>query len=193
MPGRYSHKSPRVVERRQLVAARYLRGEYQSQIAQDLGLTQAQISYDLTAIRAEWLKSSIRDFDALKSEQLAKIDQIEIESWQAWERSKAVREITVTEATEGARPGRKAVMRKEAQVGDPRFLERILKCVEQRCQLLGLNAPQKVDLRLVIQQTAARVAEECGVTIEEVLAEAQTLLQGVPVGYLTAGPALSGP
>lgn len=178
MPG--TKDFTRTAARRQQVAARYLRGEYQSQIAYDLGLTQAQISLDLKAIRAEWLKSSLRDFDALKSEQLAKIDAAEAEAWAAWERSKIVREITVTEATDGALPSRKATMRKEAQVGDPRFLERILKCVEQRCALLGLNAPQKLDLRMVIQQTASRVAEECGVTMEEVLAEAQTLLQGVP-------------
>lgn len=129
--------------RRQQVAARYLRGEYQSQIAADLHLSQQQISIDLKVIRAQWLASTLRDFDALKAEQLAKIDQIEIEAWSAWERSKQPREITVTEATEGRQAGRKATVRREGQAGDPRFLERIQKCIDQRCQILGIGAMQE--------------------------------------------------
>lgn len=143
MPGRYSHNHPRVVERRQQVAARYIRGEYQSTIARDLGLTQAQISYDLKAIRAEWLQSTLRDFDALKGEQLAKVDAVETEAWAAWERSKQAREVTITEASEGTRPGRKATMRKEGQAGDPRFLAEIGKCVDRRCAILGIGAREE--------------------------------------------------
>lgn len=132
----------RVAARRRQVAARYLRGEYQSQIAQDLGLTQAMISMDLKAIRAEWLRSSLRDFDAVKSEQLAKIDQVEMAAWEGWHRSLAPREITITEATEGERMGRKATIRKEQQIGDPRFLAEIGKCVDRRCSILGIGAQQ---------------------------------------------------
>lgn len=154
------HDTIRLAQRRQLVAARYLRGEYQSQIAQDLGLTQAQISLDLKAIRAEWLKATLRDFDALKGEQLAKIDAIELEAWASWEKSKQPREVTITEATEGPRPGRKASVRKEGQVGDPRFLSEILKCVERRCSLLGLDAPKryKIDWENLNDDQLARLA-----------------------------------
>lgn len=142
MPGRYSHNHPRIVERRQQVAARYIRGEYQSQIARDLGLSQMQISLDLKAIKAEWLQSTLRDFDALKGEQLAKVDEIERAAWEGWQRSLLPREVTVTEASEGARPGRKATMRKEGQGGDPRFLQVIQKAIDQRCQILGIGAMQ---------------------------------------------------
>ena len=140
MPSTYN--AARVEARRQEVAARYIRGEYQSVIARDLGITQSQISYDLKAIRAEWLKSTLRDFDALKSEQLAKVDEIERAAWEGWQRSLLPREVTVTEASEGARPGRKATMRKEGQGGDPRFLQVIQKAIDQRCQILGIGAMQ---------------------------------------------------
>lgn len=141
MPGTYQES--RVAARRQEVAARYVRGEYQSQIAKDLHITQQQISLDLKAIRAEWLKSSLRDFDALKAEQLAKVDAIESAAWQGWERSLQPREVTVTEASEGTRPGRKATMRKEGQGGDPRFLQVIQKAIDQRCQILGIGAREE--------------------------------------------------
>lgn len=132
-----------VLARRQEVAQRYLRGEHQYDIGRALGVTQQQISMDLKAVRAAWLASAIRDFDALKSEQLAKVDAVEVEAWAAWERSKQPREVTVTEQTEGQSASRKASVRREGQAGDPRFLERIQKCIEQRADLLGLNAPKR--------------------------------------------------
>lgn len=137
------HEEVSLVLRRQIVAERYLRGEYQSQIAQALGITQQQISQDLKVVRAAWLASTLRDFDALKSEQLAKVDAVEVEAWDAWARSKQPREVTVTEQTEGASATRKASVRREGQAGDPRFLERIQKCIEQRCDILGLHAPKR--------------------------------------------------
>jgi hypothetical protein len=123
------------------VAARYLHGESQYTIAKTIGVTQQQISLDLKIVRNEWRQSAIRDFDEATGEQLAKIDAVEAEAWASWELSKQSREITVTEAIEGERESRKASVRREGQVGDPRFLERIQKCIEQRCVLLRLTAP----------------------------------------------------
>ena len=174
-----------ILARRQEVATRYLRGEYQSAIAQVLGVTQAQISFDLKALREIWLASTLRDFDALKAEQLAKIDQVELAAWGAWERSQQPREVSITEQTEGGevvgmdgtsqpkRPTRKASMRREGQSGDPRFLAVIQKCIDQRCMILGLESP----LRISIDQAASKVADELGLTKEAVLAEATAILQ----------------
>ena len=74
--------------RRQQVAAAYLRGEYQADIATRFGISQQQISLDLKTIRAMWLQSAVRDFDAARAEELAKIDAVEAEFWGAWEKSK---------------------------------------------------------------------------------------------------------
>ena len=174
-----------VLARRQEVATRYLRGEQQYTIARAVGVSQSQISLDLKALRDLWLASSLRDFDALKSEQLAKIDQVEVAAWAAWERSQQPREVSLTEQTEGGevvgadgtsqpkRPTRKASMRREGQSGDPRFLAVIQKCIDQRCVILGLESP----LRISIDQAAAKVADELGLTKEAVLAEATAILQ----------------
>ena len=183
MPSTRNHSL--MLARRQEVGARYLRGEYQSAIAQAVGVSQAQISMDLKAMRDLWLASSLRDFDALKSEQLAKIDAVEVEAWAAWLRSQQPREVSITEQTEGGevvgtdgtsqpkRPTRKASMRREGQSGDPRFLAVIQKCIDQRCVILGLESP----LRISIDQAAAKVADELGLTKEAVLAEAAAILQ----------------
>ena len=132
-----------VLQRRQEVAGLYLRGAQQYDIARQLGVSQQQISFDLKAVREMWLASAVRDFDALKAEQLAKIDHVEAEAWGAWVRSQQPREVTLTERTEGEKASHKASVRREGQAGDPRFLERVQKCIDQRCEILGLNAPKK--------------------------------------------------
>jgi hypothetical protein len=149
--------------RREEVAQRYLRGENQYQIAEVVGVTQQQVSLDLKAIREAWLQSAIRDFDEAKSEQLAKIDVIEAEAWQAWERSRQPREVTLTEQTEGERGSRKASVRREGRAGDPRFLERVQKCIEQRCTILGFGTPAastvvnlQVNIKATLQEAFAR-------------------------------------
>jgi len=134
----------RVLQRRQAVASRYLRGESQATIARALGVTQQQISLDLQAIHALWLAAALRDTDALKAEQRAKIDAVEREAWAAWHRSQQPREMTVTEATDGGEtPRRKNSVRREGQAGAPCFLAVILTCVARRCTLLGLDEPQR--------------------------------------------------
>ena len=52
----------------------------------------------------------------------------------------------MTEAIEGKTPRRKASVKKEGQAGDPRFLDGVLKCVERRCSILGLDAPKQFKL-----------------------------------------------
>ena len=120
----------------------------QEQIAQSFGVTQGQISQDLKAIRAAWLASAVRDFDALKAQELAKIDAVEREYWLAWERSKKDKEISVQEGGEVDPQTRKprikkVVMRKEGQAGNPAFLAGVLTCIERRCAILGLDAPKR--------------------------------------------------
>lgn len=131
-----------IAAHRSEIARRYLRGEYQADIARDLGISQPTVSLDLKAIRAAWLTSAIRDFDAARAEELARIDAVESEYWAAWERSKQDKEIAYQEA--GADGKKKKVsLRKEGQAGNPSFLAGILTCIERRCSILGLDAPKR--------------------------------------------------
>ncbi len=137
-----SRETTELAHRRQLIAARYLKGEYQTTIAAALGIDQAQVSRDLKAIRAIWLASTIRDFDLAKAQELAKIDEVEREYWLAWERSKQDKEVAIQEA--GAdKKMKKATLRKEGQSGNPAFLAGVLSCIDKRCQILGLDAPKR--------------------------------------------------
>lgn len=133
-----------VLERRREVAQRYLRGERQSSIAQFFAVSQAQISMDLKAIHAEWLNRVLQDFSTAKAEELAKLDAIEREAWDAWQRSQSEAEVTSQSLTMPDK--RKVSVQRKTQVGDARYLEVVLQCIQRRCALLGLDAPRQEDI-----------------------------------------------
>jgi hypothetical protein len=162
-----------VQERHQTVAALYLQRKMQSEIARIVGVSQQQVSFDLKAIRLVWQASTLRDFDAARSEELARVDVAEAAYWDGWQRSQQVHEVTTTEAhDDGAIARRKATLRKEAQSGDPRFLDGVLRCIERRCALLGLDAPKRVsvDWNQLTNPQLERLA--AGEPLEKVMAEA---------------------
>lgn len=146
-----------VLARRDEVSRRYLQGQTQSEIAAHFGLSQAQISKDLAIIRAAWLASAVRDFDAAKAQELAKIDEVERAAWEGWKRSTEEKQIAVQEQYDDpivttdakgqtqikSKVRKHASLRKEGQAGSPSFLNTILTCIERRCAILGLDAPKR--------------------------------------------------
>ena len=145
--GRKGRSPDQIRKDRAEVARLYLEGWTQADIGAQRGLSRQQIGYDLEAVRQEWLQSSLVDFNAKKAEELARIDKLEREYWSAWEASKQERQTSTTEQTTGAEGERlKAAIRKTDQTGDPRYLAGVERCIEQRCKLLGLNAPTETRL-----------------------------------------------
>lgn len=132
-----------VIDRRRKVAEMYLRGTIQADIARQLGVVQGTVSRDLAAIRADWRQSAVMDFDARKDQELAKIDEVERAAWDGWRRSQEPAETTRAEISGDVQ---KAVKTTEGQAGDPRFLQTVLNCVERRCRILGIDAPDKVSV-----------------------------------------------
>ncbi|MCB1686878.1 MAG: hypothetical protein KDI33_00215 [Halioglobus sp.] len=129
----------------EIIAREYLKGRLQAEIAADLGLSLATVKRDLAKMRERWLESSLRDFDALKAEQLAKIDTVEAEAWTMWARSCERQVRTATQDIGASRfPGLNKRTDEEQGNGEPRYLQIALQCIERRSKLLGLDAPQKV-------------------------------------------------
>ncbi len=131
------------------VAALYLRAETQESIARiisgkyypDNPLSRQQIGYDIRTIIKRWRKDAVRDISERKAEELARIDALEREYWDAWERSQKNAE---TDTVMDGPKGKTLISKKEGQVGDPRFLEGVYRCIDKRCEILGLNAPTKL-------------------------------------------------
>lgn len=130
----------------------YLKGWRQVDIAEELGLSQQQISIDLRTIQKRWRENTTLDLDEAKSKELARLDELEREYWQAWESSKGERTKSRQESTGRVDPktkkpvADKAMMEKEQRDGNPAFLAGVLSCIDRRCKLLGIDAPEKREL-----------------------------------------------
>lgn len=146
MAGDNRREAAQVARDRKKIAGLYLKGWLQVDIAQEVGIDQSTVSRDLKAIRDEWLKSTLVDFNEAEGRELAKIDAVEVEAWAAFERSKEDREISVQESVDGDSNRQKAQIRTEGRDGDPKWLEIVLKCSEQRRKILGIDAPVKSEV-----------------------------------------------
>lgn len=149
MSRRKTQPDTEVDARRELVAMYYLKQHRQSEIVTLLvsqGLkevTQQTISNDLKAIREAWRKSAIMDMNEAKQKELARIDALEREYWLQYEESKKPRQI----ASERISTNKHETMKRaEQRTGDTRYLSGIQWCIEQRCKILGLNAPVQVEV-----------------------------------------------
>lgn len=149
--GYRSTKRVELSKRRKEVATLYLRGVTQWEIAEQMDVNQATISRDLKALQEEWLQSALVDINEAKAKELAKIDALEIEYYQAWERSQEDAETIINEKI-GTQKGEsldkrgKEVRKLVGQSGDPRFLQGVQWCINKRCEILGLDSPKKTEL-----------------------------------------------
>lgn len=144
-------------------AALYVQGWRQDQIAQYISerrpykLTQTQISYDIRAIHDRWVHAQLINMDEAKARELSKIDKVEQAAWEAWEKS--LQDDIVTESTriednaaavrnpKGTTYTRgKVTKTAKGGLGNPKYLEIVLKCVGERCRVLGVYAPDKIDI-----------------------------------------------
>lgn len=137
-------KASELARDRRKIAALYLRGYKQAEIAEEIGVDISTISRDLATMQDEWRAATLMDLDEAKRRELARVDGLELEYWEAWERSCEEAVKTTTKRIQGAESARdEASVQKEQRLGDPRYLAGVQWCIERRCKLLGLDAPSK--------------------------------------------------
>jgi DNA-binding transcriptional regulator LsrR (DeoR family) len=144
MPAR--HRSTAELARdRRCEADLYLQGWLQADIATELSIDQSTVSRDLKALQKQWLASALIDFNEAKAQELAKIDRLEREYWEAWRRSCEDAETVKQRGAPGDEVGKVKTASVErtvkGQAGDPRFLVGIQWCIERRCKVLGIDVP----------------------------------------------------
>ena len=165
-------------------AEMYFHGKTQAFIAQEMGVNTGTVCRRLQVLRKRWQESSLNDTDGAMSRELAKIDNLEREYWEAWLKSRETTEQTTKEKREGTEPYSKVSVRSEPTPGNPQFLEGVRWCIEQRGKLLGLYAPVKQDV--VIHDFSNLTDEELAA---EILREAEGITSGAaaPAGSESGG------
>lgn len=135
-------------KRRSRVIEMYLQGFCQWQIAKELGVDRQTIWLDLNAIMAEWKKDRIVNFERYRHIELEKLNRLESEAFEAWEKSK-LNAVSLKENVVEAGDGETGLVTAserttKGQVGDPQFLEVMRKLSADRRKILGLDAPMKI-------------------------------------------------
>lgn len=162
MPARSEHQ---LIEDRAIISRMYRQGYLQREIRDYLNsreadvdfpegyvnITQQQISYDLKKIQQQWVDEMFTNIDQMRAEQLAKIDALEQEYWEAWRASKGEQIKTRQKVDDIEKLKRdkssvavESTTEKIISPGDKQFLDGVMKCIETRIKLLGLDAPQKM-------------------------------------------------
>jgi DNA-binding CsgD family transcriptional regulator len=135
---------------RQLISKYYLEGMTQWEIRNKLGISQATVSRDLKLLFRYWRLSSINNIDQLKQIELVRINKLEIEYWNSWDRSKeefkkkSLKQRVIAESKQPIEINSAT----EDRNGDPRYLAGVQWCITKRCEILGINAPIKTETNL---------------------------------------------
>lgn len=133
-----------------MLAKRYLEafenGEKltQREVAEEFNVSTGRISKSLSEIRSNWRESSIRDWDELTQKKLAELDALKNEAWEAWHNSKNPSETQKASKDEHGDIRTEVVIK--GQTGDVKYLAEINRCIAQEMKLLGLEAPQEIEI-----------------------------------------------
>lgn len=111
---------------------------------------------DIDKLVAEWRKQRMEDIDNTITMELARIDEMIREAWQAWEKSKEDYDQTSQKQKGIPNPERmndivtvqlEKITRGVQSCGDVRYLELINKLLIERRKLLGLYPAEKRELK----------------------------------------------
>ena len=144
-----------------------------SEMAAALGVHYNTVRGDLKAILAEWREQRLQAVDDYAQRVVLNAEKAQHEAWAAWQRSQQPKEVTKAhevkknkhatakvEVVGGADDGKqkdvtstfpvesstRTEMVREQRIGDPRFLDVVLKSNQQLTDLLGLAAPTKLEV-----------------------------------------------
>lgn len=120
-------------------------------------ITHTMVYYDMQQTLIAWKRERMDNIDDYVTQELKKLDRIEIELWDAWEKSKTGRERIKNRKS--ARPNKPLTENEaihdwygydekmnESSAGNPRFLDLLLNVQQRRAKLLGFDAPLKIEL-----------------------------------------------
>jgi len=149
----------RAAERRQQAAALYARGVSLGEIAEQLQCSQGTLAADLATMRRAWRERMSGDIAESRAHELLKLDEAERSLWESWrlsqggqivereseEHTRARRPLDEDDGGEGDDVGAPLQLSRTikertraSKPGDAKYMELILRVIDQRIKLLGL-------------------------------------------------------
>lgn len=120
MPGKVPQaKTDSVIARRQQVADLRVQQLTLAEIAERLDVSVTTVHFDMKAVREMWIERATADHSEMVAEQIAKLDALE------------------------------RTLMPDALKGDLKVVEQILKIIDRRSKILGLDQPQRHEVQMV--------------------------------------------
>lgn len=111
-----------------------------------------QVRNDMEAVLKEWRSERMDLMQDHVTAELARINHMEATAWAEWDRSRLDRQRKITKRTTGDAGAKdEAGITTEGRLGDPRYLATVQWCIERRCRMLGLDAPEKHEHAVVFR------------------------------------------
>jgi hypothetical protein len=137
-----------------LITELYTKGRSYREIAFEVNqrhgrsITYQTVSNEIKKLLKEWKESREDIIDHQKYIELEKIDRLERTYWDGYEKScqPVKKSSTKKKGSVQGVNDIEMIGSEETRVGDPRFLDGVKWCIEQRCKIFGINAPQKFDV-----------------------------------------------
>ncbi len=144
--------------RRVEVATCYLQGMPRAKIARRVAVSERTVTSDLKAIRREWFAASRRrDGESDQELELRKLDNLEREAWEAWQRSLLPVETNkISGAGADLKDVRRAEKTSRGQIGSAKFLEIVARCIDRRCAILKYRRRERKTNSSSKRSTSAR-------------------------------------
>jgi hypothetical protein len=110
----------------------------------DYTLSQQQISYDLGYIEKQWKKKTIENVNKAKMKELEKLKAYERMARRGWENSVQDSENHKRKVkNEQGERSKEIQVETKQQIGDPRFINSLIKISKHRAKIMGFEAPQQ--------------------------------------------------
>jgi hypothetical protein len=138
----------------------FLRGYTYREIAEELNKVNAEngsnytitaqaIFIDIKNLLIDWKRERMDNIDDYITQELRKLDKIEVELWCAWEKSKKEKSKSKMRKLSGRNDKVYCTNVEEATEttpGNPKFLDLLLNVQQRRAKMLGFDAPIKIDI-----------------------------------------------
>jgi predicted transcriptional regulator len=145
-PKKYKRKPVEKTRDRTRIAALYLSGHTQQEIAKEIGITQQTVSRDIKVLQDEWKERSSQDIETWKAGELAYLQQKRRELEDIWKLSqnrtntiKTKRAVMVG----GVVTQQEVSEREELELADTKIGTLLLSISDKIAALTGIEAPRK--------------------------------------------------
>ena len=117
-------------------------------------LSHVQIGENIKKMLKEWKEDRESNIESWVNIELEKIAKLEIEYWLSWEKSKE--DYIKSKSKSGTNylgASEETTLEEMKGFGDPRFLAGIERCIQKRCDLLGLDKPKELTIKTALDMT----------------------------------------